>query len=100
MWIRLLLLCALFASLATEAQAGCCNVVKLDPEAAPMRVRVCEAGAGGACGTQLFEGDLALGELANVCTIEPTVVYQERSVAGGEYGPPVTALCDGSDVEI
>jgi hypothetical protein len=97
----LLLISVLVAfSLGSEAKAGCCDVVKLDPEAAPMTVRVCEPDAWGACATVLFEGDLALGGEAHVCTEGETVLYQERDVAGGEFGPPVTAVCDGSDVEI
>lgn len=96
--LALVLLLSLFAT--QPARAGCCDVVKLDPELAPMTVRVCEAGPGSACGAVLFEGDLALGDEAHVCTAGETVLYQERPLSGGEFGPPVTAICDGADVEI
>lgn len=92
--------CLVVALVSAEARAGCCNVRKIDTELPTVSVRVCEADAAGACGTLLFEGQLSVGGVANVCTVEETVVYQERPVSGGDYGAPVSAVCDGAEVEI
>jgi hypothetical protein len=87
-------------AIGSEVRAGCCNVVKIDAEVPAVSVRVCEADAAGGCGTLLVETELAVGGVTNVCTVGDTVVYQERPAAGGAYGPPVSAVCDGADVEI
>jgi hypothetical protein len=86
--------------LAVEARAGCCNVVKLDADLPTVTLKVCERSETGGCGVVLFEGNLSVGQTENVCTVEGTVLYQERAVSAGAYGPPVEALCDGADVEI
>ncbi len=94
-------LVALAASLfAFESRAGCCNVVKLDPEVPTVSVRVCEPESTPLCDSVIFEGSLSVGQSESVCTVDDTILYQERPAAGGAYGAAVTALCDGGDVEI
>ena len=95
-----LTLCLAVAFLAVRADAGCCDVVKLDTTAPTVSVRVCDPDAEGACGTVLFEGELSVGQSQSVCAAAGTLVYQERLLAASEYEPPVTAVCDGGDVEI
>jgi hypothetical protein len=90
----------LLFSHAGAAHAGCCDVVKLDIAVATVAVRVCEPDAEGACGAVLFEGELSVGQSQSVCAAASTLVYQERLPAASEYEPPVTAVCDGGDVEI
>jgi hypothetical protein len=85
---------------SAEANAGCCNVLKLDPTLPQIAVRVCEPDGTGACGAVLFEGELSIGQSQNVCAEAGTVVYQERAPEATEYDPSVTAVCDGADVEI
>lgn len=85
---------------AAESRAGCCNVVKLDTTAATVAVRVCEPDAEGASGLLLFEGELSVGQSQSVCAATGTIIYQERLPAASEYEAPVTAVCDGADVEI
>ena len=64
-----------------------------------MGLRVCEAGGQIPCGVVLHEAPLSVGEIANVCTVADTIVYQEAA-PGSPYGPLVEAVCDGADVEI
>lgn len=83
------------------ARAGCCDVVKVDAEIPAGPVRVCEPDASGdGCGAVLFEDTLALGAHASVCSAGETVLYQETDPATGTWMPPVTAVCDGADVEL
>ena len=89
-----------FSLLAAEARAGCCRVIKVDPETPPVQVRVCEPQGSGECGNVLFLGTLALGESENVCSAAPTVVYEEYDDALAAFGPPTVAVCDGGDVEL
>jgi hypothetical protein len=90
----------IFSIVAAEARAGCCRVVKVDPETPPVQVRVCEPQVSGECGNLLFLGTLALGESENVCSAAPTVVYQEYDDLLAAFGPPTVAVCDGGDVEL
>ena len=85
---------------AGEARAGCCRVIKVDPETPPVQVRVCEPQGSGECENLLFLGTLALGESENVCSAAPTVVYQEYDGVLAAFGPPTVAICDGGDVEL
>jgi len=89
----------IFVLVAGEARAGCCRVIKVDPETPPVQVRVCEPQGSGECGNLLFQGTLALGESENVCSAAPTVVYEEYDDVLAAFGPPTVALCDGGDVE-
>jgi hypothetical protein len=89
-----------FIFLIGEARAGCCRVVKVDPETPPVQVRVCEPQASGECANVLFLGTLALGESENVCSAAPTVAYQEYDGGLAAFGPPTVAVCDGGDVEL
>ncbi|MGH9362235.1 MAG: hypothetical protein ACRD2T_09980 [Thermoanaerobaculia bacterium] len=57
-----------------EARAGCCTVVKLDPEVATVGVRVPEPETAALCDSVIFEGDLAVGQSQNVCTVADTVL--------------------------
>jgi hypothetical protein len=83
----------------TNASASCCNLVKVDAEVPISSLRVCEPDTESACGVVLFEGSFTLGESQQVCTPEPTVVYEEGDGALGAFGFPVTAVCDGGDIE-
>lgn len=98
-WVGAVGLCALLV-LAGAARAACCRVTRVDPQAPTGTVRVCEADANGSCGTVLFEGTLALGDVQNVCVAGQTVVYQEYDSALNAYAPPTQAVCDGADVEL
>ena len=86
--------------LAEPIRAACCAVVKLDTTAPTVAVLVCDPDAEGACGAVLFEGDLSVGQSQSVCAAADTLVYQERLPTASEYEAPVTAVCDGADVEI
>lgn len=96
------LLAALSLTLVGEATwAGCCELVKVDTETPPGPVRACEPDTSGqGCGLVLVETTLALGERAPVCSAGATVVYQEADSTTGAWTPPVTAVCDGADVEL
>ena len=83
---------------ANSARAGCCNLVKIDPELPVVGLRVCELGPSGECALVLFEGSVGLGDVENVCTVEDTILYQENE--GGGYGSFAEAFCLGADVEI
>lgn len=85
---------------AGQARAGCCRVIKVDSETAAVTVRACEPDGAGACGNVLFEGPLALGEEASVCSATDTIVYQEWDELLAAFAPPVEAVCEGGDVEI
>ncbi|MBI1815181.1 MAG: hypothetical protein HYR72_09400 [Deltaproteobacteria bacterium] len=88
----------LFAARAVEA--GCCRIIRIDPETPTPVVRVCEPDAAGACGTVLFEGSLALGESRTVCATGVTIGYQDVDATTGIYGPRTDARCDAADVEL
>lgn len=91
---------ALIALAASEVRAGCCRVRRVDPGTPTGTVRVCEPDGNGGCGTVLFEGTLALGDVQNICVSAQTVVYQEYDTTLSAYGPPTQAVCDGADVEL
>jgi hypothetical protein len=101
MRMRKLLLAAGLAALsvADSAQAGCCTLRKLDETFPTVTVRACEPSAAGACASVLFEGPLSLGGAQNVCSAQPTLIYQEAA-PGQPLGPFVEAVCNGADVEI
>lgn len=83
------------------ARAGCCDVVKVDPEIPAGPVRVCEPDASGqACEAILFDATLALGARTTVCADGDTILYQEIDPATGAWAPLVTAVCEGGDVEL
>jgi hypothetical protein len=85
---------------AGQARAGCCRLVKVDSETPAVAVRACESDSSGACGNVLFEGVLALGEEAPLCSATDTIVYQEWDELLAAFAPPVEAVCEGGDVEI
>ena len=94
-------LSGLFVLVASgQARAGCCSLVKVDSETPTVTVRACEPDGSGACGNVLFEGALALGEEAPVCSATDTIVYQEWDDILAAFAPPVEAVCEGGDVEI
>jgi len=72
----------------------------VDSETPAVTVRACEPDGSGACGTVLFEGPLALGEEAPLCSATDTIVYQEWDELLAAFAPPVEAVCEGGDVEI
>jgi hypothetical protein len=90
----------IFVLAAGQARAGCCRLVKVDSEAPAVTVRACEPDGSGACGSVLFEGSLALGEEAPVCSATDTIVYQEWDELLAAFAPAVEAVCEGGDVEI
>ena len=90
----------IFFLVAGQARAGCCRVVKVDPETPAVSVRACEPDSSGGCGSVLFEGPLALGGEAAVCSATDTIVYQEWDELLAAFAPPVEAICEGGDVEI
>ena len=99
--LRWLLLAALFSQIVpTVAHAGCCRIVKVDTTTSAAVVRVCAPDANEGCAAVLFEGTLALGASRNVCTDEPTIVYQEQDASTGVFGGLVGAVCDDGEVEI
>ncbi|HEU4427393.1 MAG TPA: hypothetical protein VFT98_01450 [Myxococcota bacterium] len=101
MRIPKLLLPMLVAALAAAdaAQAGCCTIRKLDETFPSVTVRACEPNVAGGCASVLFEGPLSLGDSRNVCSAQPTLIYQEAA-PGEPFGPFVEAVCTGADVEI
>jgi len=100
---RLLLYAAgLFvAVLVSEPMAaGCCDILKVDPAIPTSMIRACDPEPDGACGDLLFEGSLSVGESQSVCAAGEILVYQERDPITSIFQPPVTAVCDGTAVEI
>ena len=85
---------------AGQARAGCCRLVKVDAETPAVTVRACGPDGSGACGSVLFEGALALGEEAPLCSATDTIVYQEWDELLAAFAPAVEAVCAGGDVEI
>ena len=89
------------AAISSRADAECCRVIKTDTESPPSSVRVCEPGPAQSCGVELFAGTLALGESEEICVAAGgALVYQEYDTTHGAWGDPVTARCDGGDVEL
>lgn len=82
------------------AWAGCCDVLKVDPEIPTSTIRVCSPDAAGGCGDVLFAGSLSVGESQNVCVAGGEIVYQEWDADSSDFGPPVNAVCEGQPVEI
>lgn len=85
---------------ASDADAACCSVAKVDTETPALPVRICEPAADGTCGTVLFEGMIDLGSSETVCPAGPTIRYSEWDAEIGNFGAPVDALCDADDVEL
>jgi hypothetical protein len=100
MLCRLLLVAAFLQIVPSVARAGCCRVAKVDTSTTSAVVRVCTPDASEGCAAVLFEGTLALGASRNVCTDEPTIVYQEQDASTGAFGGLVGAVCDDGEVEI
>ena len=84
---------------AEEAVAGCCGLIKVDPESTSAHVRACDPDSSGVCDVILFEGTLLLGEDASVCSVSDTIIYEEFDEAIGVFGPPISARCDGDEIE-
>jgi hypothetical protein len=81
--------------------SACCDLVKIEPDPATTRVRVCDPGAASGCTTWLFEGDVASGAPHEVCAVGDSIEYQEFDVASGAYGPTTQARCEeDGDVEL
>lgn len=87
---------------ADGASAACCDLRKVEAEPATTRVRVCDAGAAGACETAwLFDGDVAFGTPQPICISGEALRYQEFDPATGMFAPPIDARCDeDTDVEL
>ena len=100
-WLSAITLTCAVVLAALGARADCCRLIKVDAELPPVTLRACEIDASGGCGTVLFLGTLALGESREVCTNDPTILYQEYDDALAEFGPPIRAVCEtGVDVEL
>jgi len=89
-----------FLCAASAAEAGCCWLVKVDSEIPMSTVRACSDDGEGNCGSEIFSGSLSFGESVQVCTTSETLVYQEWDDEQGGFGPPISAVCDGGEVEL
>jgi hypothetical protein len=98
---RIALVMVLLTLLASfDADAGCCRLVKADPETSSTHIRACVPNSEGACGEILFEGTLELNDESEICSTSETILYQEFSTNEGVFGLPVSAQCNGGDVEL
>jgi len=84
----------------SAAQAGCCRVVRVDPETADAPISVCEPGDDGQCGVVLFVGDLPLGAAESICSAHPTILYQVYDGTADIFSAEIEAVCEGRDVEL
>ncbi len=85
----------------TAALADCCRLVKVEAEPASVGVRVCAVDTGPECAVPLFEGELAHGTPAPICSSGTQVIYRELDSTSGELSAPTTAACTASaDVEL
>jgi hypothetical protein len=87
-------------ALAAPAAAQCCRLVKTSVVVPLSEVRVCEPNEQGACGKPLFVGTIEPGDAHEVCSESGTLTHQTYDDEAGGYSEPVTAACNGGDVEL
>jgi len=98
-WMLFLVVAGTFVSVEV-AQAECCRLVKVDSEIPTSTVRACTVDDAGGCASEIFTGTLSFGDSHEVCSTSNLLVYQEWDDELGGFGPPISAVCDGGEVEL
>lgn len=86
-----------------EATGACCELRKIDTDPPTTQVRVCDPAttSGSECDPWLYDGTLAAGEAAPICTASEFVWYEEWDEVEGTWGPTTEARCEaGGKVEL
>jgi len=92
----------LLTAMAPQAAiAACCELRKIDADPPSAQIRVCDPATTPSCAEWLYDGSLATGDSASVCTVSDRLVYQEWDPEVAAWGPDTEARCeDGETVEL
>lgn len=99
----LVVACSIPLLTVRDAIGACCELRKIDADPPTTQVRACDPAttSGPDCASWLYDGMLAVGEAAPICTASELVWYEEWDEVETTWGPTTEARCEaGGTVEL